>query len=101
MRDAAKMDMKLLQRLGREAAEHVAGADAVEQMEVAPAPDWDDTPSYLFTCLINPDRAKATPGEILIRTGIRLRDALIARGDEHNPMIRLLDRADWEQRDGA
>jgi hypothetical protein len=101
MSDAAEMDPQILQQLGRQAAEAVAGAEAVEDMEVGPALDWDGTPAYLFTFLINQDKSIARPGEILIRTGLKIQDELISRGDEHNPMIRLLDRADWEQRAGA
>jgi hypothetical protein len=53
MRDEAELDPHRLRHLGRQAAEAVAGPEAVEDLDVVPALDWDDTPAYLFTFLIN------------------------------------------------
>lgn len=53
MTQSATLD---LEKLARDAAVHVAVADAVEQVEVAAGEDSTDRPIYRFSFLINHDR---------------------------------------------
>ena len=98
MLDMPQTSAAELQRLGREAAEAVAGADAVEQVEVLPGGDSLDRPAYFFSFLIDRDRARQQVAVIHIRLLQALREELIARGDEHRPMVRILNRTDWPRR---
>lgn len=90
-----------LEKLGRDVAEEVAGPGCVEQVEVAAGVDYFERPVYDFSFLIDLDRARLRPGLILIRLDQRLQDELIARGDEHHPVVRLLDHTDWPRRASA
>jgi hypothetical protein len=90
-----------LEKLGRDAAQQVAGDDAVAQVEVVPGEDSDERPVYYFSFLIDQDRARQRPGLVWIRLVQRLQDELVARGDGHYPVIRILDRTDWDKRAGA
>jgi len=90
-----------LEKLARDAAEQVAGADAVEQVEVVAGDDYTDRPVYRFTFLINHDLLQERIGMVGTRLHQRLRDELIAMGDEHYPVVQILDRKDWDRRDGA
>jgi hypothetical protein len=87
-----------LERLAREAAEDAAGAEAVEQVEVVPGEDSTDLPAYRFSFLIDQSRAVNSAGLVRIKLLQALRDRLIARGDTHYPMVRILDRRDWPKR---
>ena len=87
-----------LVKLGRDVAEHVAGVGAVEQVEVSSGEDSSDLPAYFFTFLIDQNRTDLRPGLLRIRLSIELRDALLARHDEHYPYIQILDRTDWGKR---
>ncbi len=95
MIETAKTD---LESLGRDAAREVVGAEAFEQVEVFTGEDSLDRPIYIFSFLINPERAGLRLGLIYLRILQRLQDMLAARGDEHPPHVRLLDRADWPHR---
>ena len=90
-----------LEQLGRVAAQQVAGADAVENVEVSSGEDWSGRPIYQFAFLIDQARARQRAGVIRIRLIQALLDALIARGDEHLPSVQILSRADWDRRNGA
>jgi hypothetical protein len=90
-----------LEKLGREIAEDVSGPGSVEQVEVVTGVDYFERPVYDFSFLIDLNRAQLRPGLILIRLDQRLQDELIARGDEHHPVVRLLDRTDWPRRANA
>jgi hypothetical protein len=90
-----------LERLGLDAVREIAGPDAVEQVEVVVGVDYFERAAYDFSFLINPDRLRQGIGLVLIRLGQKLQDELIARGDEHHPIIHLLDRADWPRRASA
>jgi hypothetical protein len=83
-----------LEALGLDVARQIAGADAVEQVSVTTDQDSDDRPVYRFSFLIDPDRSQARMGLVRIRLRQTLRDALVARGDEHSPVIQFLERAD-------
>jgi len=85
-------------KLGRDAAEMIAGKNAVEQVDVVPGADFDYRPIYHFSFLINPDHAEQKLGTIMMRVYQKLRDDLTARGEERYPMIHLLDRVDWNKR---
>lgn len=89
-----------LEQLGRDAAQNIAGEDAVQEVEVVPGYDFE-RPVYYFSFLIDQDRARLRAGLLLTRLIQKLRDELIARNDEHFPFIRILDRADWGKRTGA
>jgi hypothetical protein len=90
-----------LERLGLEAARLVAGEDAVEQVEVVSGEDSSDRPVYYFSFLIDEQRTQQRPGLVRIRLLQRLLDELSARGDEHRPMVKMLNRTDWEHRQRA
>jgi hypothetical protein len=51
--------------------------------------------------LINPDRARQRPGLIRTRLIQKLLDDLSARGDEHLPVIQILNREDWTKRENV
>jgi hypothetical protein len=87
-----------LEKLGRDIAQHIAGASAVEQVEVVPGEDSSDRPVYYFSFLIDQNRAVQRAGLVRIRLAQTLRDELAARGDAHYPIIRILDRTDWNRR---
>lgn len=86
-----------VEQLGREAAQQVAGPEAVEQVEVATGYEFD-RPVYRFTFLIDQGRALLPAGLLRTRLSQRLRDGLEARNDERQPVLRILDRTDWEKR---
>ncbi|TCZ58674.1 hypothetical protein [Roseicella aquatilis] len=88
-----------LEKLGRDAAEQVAGQEAVGAVEVTSGEEFE-RPVYYFTFLIDQDRARHRPGLLLARLVQRLRDDLDARNDAHYPVIQLLSRADWDHRKG-
>jgi hypothetical protein len=66
-----------LQQLGREAAQTIAGAEAVREVEVVPGYD-SDRPVYYFSFLIDQDRAQLRSGLLLSRLVQKLRDELIS-----------------------
>jgi hypothetical protein len=86
-----------LEQLGWTAARQVAGQDAVEQVEVKGGVDAFDRPAYHYSFLIDPHRAQLRPGLVVARVTQALLAELLARGDEHRPIIRLLDRTDWDR----
>ena len=90
-----------LKELGRAAAAHVAGDDAVQQVEVSEGEDSSDRPVYYFSFLIDQARARQRPGLVLVRLIQKLLDDLIARGDSHYPSVRILDKDDWAKRANA
>jgi hypothetical protein len=90
-----------LEKLGLDAAREVAGPDAVELVEVVVGADYFERAAYDFSFLIDPDRLRQRIGLVLIRLSLKLRDELFARGDEHHPIIHLLDRTDWPRRASA
>jgi len=90
--------LEALEELGREAAQHIAGEGAVEQVEVRDGEDSFERPTYYFSFLIDQERSRQRPGLVYTRLIQKLQDELIAHGDEHLPMIRILSRADWDKR---
>jgi hypothetical protein len=101
---AAGMNGKIgseLEKLGRAAAEQVAGHDAVEQVEVEHGEDAYERPVYHFDFLINQPRARQRAGLIRTRLVQKLRDDLVERGDGHLPVIQIFSREDWNKRKNA
>jgi len=90
-----------LEKLAQDAAREIAGPEAFEQVEVETVTDLDDRPAYHFTFLLNPERVRQHAGLVRIDLGLKLLDDLTARGDEHRPLTRILDRTDWEKRGSA
>jgi hypothetical protein len=90
-----------LELLGRKAAQQVAGDSSVEQVEVVSGEDQSGEPAYYFSFLIDQGRASQKAGLLRLRLIQKLRDELIARGDAHYPFIRILDKTDWDRRQGA
>jgi hypothetical protein len=90
-----------LEELGRAAAGTVAGDDAVEQVEVEVGEDSSDRPVYYFSFLINRDRGQKRPDLLYTRLVQKVRDDLVARGDDHLPLIRIFSREDWSKRANA
>lgn len=89
-----------LEQIGRDAARTIAGDDAIKEVEVVPGHDLE-RPVYYFTFLIDQERSRQRLGLLLTRLVQRLRDELIARSDGHYPVVRLLNRVDWDSRSGA
>jgi len=87
-----------IHQLGLDAARQVLGADAVKQVEVIDGADYWYRPAYHFTYLIDLARSQLQPGLVRTRLIQKLLDDLDARGDDHLPVIQLLDAADWEKR---
>jgi hypothetical protein len=87
-----------LVRIGRAAAEEVAGPGAVEDVEVYAGVSSIDRPAYYFTFLLDQDRARQRPGVIIAELVHRITDELHERDDDSFPFIRLLDRTDWPRR---
>jgi hypothetical protein len=92
------IDNPELERLAFDIARNVAGDGAVEQVQVVNGVDALDRPAYHFALLVNEGRLQVRPGLLLTRLIQQLRDALDARGDEHFPVLRFLNRDDWGKR---
>ncbi len=90
-----------LAEIGRAAAAHVAGLGTVDRVRVVTGQDSTDHPVYFFSFLIDQDRDPQRVGLTRVRLVQKLRDALIARDDGHYPIVEILNRADWEQRESA
>jgi len=90
-----------LERLGFDAAQEVAGIDAVKQVEVASGADLLERPAYYFSFLIDQTLARERAGLVRIRLMQKLRDELTARNDDHLPVIQILDQEDWNKRSVA
>jgi hypothetical protein len=63
--------------------------------------DFDNRPVYIFSFVIDQERAWDRAGRVRIGPGMKLRDALIEFGDEHYPVIRILSRDEWDKRSRA
>jgi len=88
-----------LERLARDAADEVAGAEAVHEALVEPILDSDDLPAYEFLFVI--DRSKVSgyqPGEMRSKLGINIRDRLLAKGDETYPYLSIISPEEWRAR---
>lgn len=99
-RMSASTDLNL-EQIGHDAAAEVAGAENVGAVEAVEGVDWADGPSYFFVFMIDKNKDGLRPGELKMRLGLRLRDALIAQGDFKFPYIRILPREAWAKRGRA
>ena len=90
-----------LATLGREAAAQVPGLGTVDRVKVKFGQDSTDQPAYFFTFLIDRDRDRRQGGLPRARLVQRLRDELIARDDNHYPIVTVLNQADRETLEGA
>ena len=87
-----------IQQLVRTAAEQLAGADAVKEVEVIETIDIHDRPAYLMLLLIDPPDAWQRIGPIRNGLGLKVLDGLAARGDTHQLMLQTLDHNVWPHR---
>jgi hypothetical protein len=97
----SETDVGTLEKLALKAAEAAAGSGSVERVEVVSGEDDSDRPVYYFSFLIDQDRAQHRPGLVLTRLFQRLSDDLIAISDGHYPVVRILNRTDWDRRGSA
>jgi hypothetical protein len=86
-----------LEKIGRDAAAEVAGAENAEAVEASEIADRTDKPAYFFSFLIEQDRGHLGPGLLRTRLAQRLRDELIARGDYRYPLVQIINRDDWDR----
>lgn len=87
-----------LARIGWQVAEDVAGAGTVGQVEAAEGEDWTHQPAFFFVFQIDDARENQQSASLSSRISLRLRDALLARGDSRMPFVRVLSRLDWDKR---
>ena len=87
-----------LTQIAREAAEGLAGKAAVQEVEVVTSTDSLYRPVYWFSFLIDKTRTSESLGHIHTRLMQALLDRLESDGDEHLPMVRILDHRDWQRR---
>ena len=87
-----------LRELGRELADSVIGVGKVADVDVVTMPDASDSPAHYFSFMLDPDRSGQRPALIQLRLGQRIRDELLARGDDTYPFIRFLRPGDWAKR---
>jgi hypothetical protein len=90
-----------LTELGRDVARQLVGADTVKAVEVKTGFDSSDEPAYHFWFRWDQDPDWQLMGLMRMRLGQKLRDELMARGDEGYPYIHILTPQDWEKRAGA
>jgi hypothetical protein len=82
--------------IGREAALRLLGRDRVQQVTVAAYPDTTDDPAYHFMIIARQDPDPRNASRIRGELRMAIRDALLNRGDESYPYIRILSPEDWE-----
>jgi hypothetical protein len=87
--------------IGREAAARLLGAASVQHVSVVARPDSTDDPAYYFMIVADQDPDGREASRRRGALGMAIRDALIERGDETYPYIRIVDRADWGKVMGA
>jgi hypothetical protein len=88
-----------VEQIGRDAAEDVAGAGAVLRVQVTPGLGSIDEPAYFFSFVIDPGLARPhPPGMLHLEIDGKIRDALIARGDETYPFLTIITPAEWNHR---
>ena len=90
-----------LARIGWQVAEDVEGAGAVGPVEAAEGEDWTHQPAFFFVFQIDDAQENRQSASLSSRISLRLRDALLARGDSRMPFVRVLSRSDWDKRGRA
>lgn len=90
-----------LKELAREAVRLVAAPGDVEEIDVVAGEDFSERPIYTFSFLI-PDRLeRARAGLLRTRLSLKLRDLLIDARDGRYPMVQILKRTEWSNRQRA
>ena len=90
-----------LEKLALDAAEDVAGKGSVEQVEIVSGEEASGRPILHFSFLIDQGRARQRAGLVRTRLVQRLRDDPIAQGYGQYPIVRILNRTDWDRRANA
>ena len=85
-----------LERLAQATAHAVYGADAVNRVAVEEREDQAGEPAYYFTFAFKDPPATARAGR-RADLGLRLLDALRARGDTHFPYTRFVEPDRWDE----
>ena len=88
-----------LEQIGRNAAEEEAGSGAVLRVQVEYGLGSIGEPAYFFSFVIDRDLALPhPPGMLYLEIDGKIRDALIARGDETYPFMKIITPAEWNNR---
>lgn len=88
-----------VEQIGRDAAEEVAGARAVLHVQVEPGLGSIGEAAYFFSFVIDRDIALPhPPGMLYLEIEDKIRDALIGRGDETYPFLKIITPAEWNNR---
>ena len=90
-----------LKQIGRDAAQRVFGPGKVKDVEVIDIDASDNQPAYLFSILYEGARDAQQMALLRIRLDQKLRDELLARGDDGYPLISVLSPQDWDKRQVA
>lgn len=88
-------------QIGRDAAPRVFGTGRVKDVEVIDIDASDTQPAYLFSILYEGARDPQQMALLRIRLELKLRDELLARGDDGYPLISVLGPQDWDKRQVA
>jgi len=92
------IDNSELVEVGLKAAAQVEGLGKIERVKVVTRLDESDQPAYYFRFMTDDFAGR---GLAFTRLGMKIRDELIARGDDRYPYISVMSRSDWEKREGA
>ncbi len=84
-----------IQQIGEDVAHAVVGKGVIDKVEVRPGWSTSDEPTYEFYFRVDPTRLTINSGVVHIDLSRHLLDALYERGDEHLPVVHLLDERDW------
>ena len=95
-----ELHLQDLERIGLLAAQDVIG-DGVDEVEVRPGVDVDHRPAYFITYRFHDEDDRTRASLLRIRLSQAIRDALINRGDQGYPYVRLLGDRDWALRGNA
>jgi hypothetical protein len=94
----SQLDEKALVALGRETADKFVGPEGATAVEVYVGQDSVDQEAYFFSFLIDWNNKYQSLGELHIQLAQSLRDQLIARHDEHYPVVEIISPTDWRKR---
>jgi hypothetical protein len=90
-----------LKKIARAAAGRLLGAAKVKDVDVIGSDALDEQPAYLFSFLFDGTLDPQHEALLRIRLRQKLRDELVARGDDGYPLITILGPLDWEKRQVA
>jgi hypothetical protein len=91
------LSLDSVEKIGLEAAREVMG-EKIEEVEAEAGQDSSDRPAYFISFRIDPDQDRATAALLRTRLAQKIRDELIAQGDEGYPIIRMLNDEEWVRR---